>query len=196
MNKKKNKHTAVKMNTNKIKLKYYLIITENLKNPCNLITTMYQIACTQFSEATYTDNLRFRETNNIGCIYCSPVPTNEKYSPETHLFVVEMNNTTNQMMGIGLIKNKRQADKTYLVHDTSNAACNYNRYIYKGERRLAREELPEEMVDIFDKILFKGKSHLKRLRGLSVVTSKVFDRWNYERTEVLEKVLKAFNITF
>ena len=156
---------------------------------------MYQIACTQFSEATYTDNLRYRETNNIGCIYCSPVPTNEKYSPETHLFVVEMNNTTNQMMGIGLIKNKRQADKTYLVHDTSNATCNYNRYIYKGERRLAREELPEEIVEIFDKILFKGKSHLKRLRGLSVVTSKVFDRWKYERTDVLEKVLKAFNLS-
>jgi hypothetical protein len=122
------------------------------------------------------------------------VPTNEKYSPETHLFVVEMNNTTNQMMGIGLIKNKRQADKTYLVHDISNSSCNYNRYIYKGDRRLAREELPEEIIEIFDKILFKGKSHLKRLRGLSVVTSKVFDRWHYERTEVLEKVLKAFNI--
>ena len=98
------------------------------------------------------------------------------------------------MMGIGLIKNKRQADKTYLVHDISNSTCNYNRYIYKGDRRLAREELPEEIIDIFDKILFKGKSHLKRLRGLSVVTSKVFDRWNYERTEVLEKVLKVFNI--
>jgi hypothetical protein len=153
---------------------------------------MYQIACTQFSDETYIANANYRKKNGIACIYCSPTPTNEKYSPETNMFVFEMNNTTNKIMGVGLIKNKRQANKNYMVHDMTKTPCNYNRYIYKGDRWLSREELPEDIIEIFDKILFKGKSHLKRLRGLSVVTHKPFERWRYDRTEVLKRIMEVF----
>ena len=151
------------------------------------------IACTRFTDATLEENSRYRETRNIPCIYGSPVPTNEKYSRESRFFIVEMNNTTNQIVGIGLVYNKPQKDRVYIIHDMGKSECNYNRYIFKGEQWLARASIPEDLVEIFDKILFKGKSHLKRIRGISVVTNKLFARWEYKEAEVLARVASLFN---
>lgn len=154
---------------------------------------MQYIACTRFTDATLGENFRYRETRNIPCIYGSPIPTNEKYSRESKLFIVEMNNTTNEIVGIGLVYNKPQKDRVYIIHDMSVSECNYNRYIFRGDKWLARDDLPEELVEIFDKILFKGKSHLKRIRGISVVTNKLFSRWGYKETDIVAKVASLFN---
>jgi len=155
---------------------------------------MFHIACTRFTEQTLMENERYRETRGITCIYGSPIPTNEKYSRESCFFVVEMNNTTNRIIGVGLIQNKQQKDRTYIIHDMTVSACNYNRYIYKGDRWLARDDLPVEMVEVFEKILFKGKSHLKRIRGISVVTEKVFRRWEYNQEEMIDRMRTIFNV--
>jgi hypothetical protein len=155
---------------------------------------MFQIACTRFTEQTLMENDRYRETRGIPCIYGSPIPTNEKYSRESQFFVVEMNNTTNRIIGVGLIKNVQQKDRTYIIHDMTVSVCNYNRYIYKGDRWLARDDLPVEIVEMFEKILFKGKSHLKRIRGISVITEKLFKRWEYKQAEIMERMTRIFNV--
>lgn len=155
---------------------------------------MFHIACTRFTEQTLMENERYRETRGITCIYGSPIPNNEKYSRESYFFVVEMNNTTNRIIGVGLIENKQQKDRTYIIHDMTVSACNYNRYIYKGDRWLARDDLPVEIVEMFEKILFKGKSHLKRIRGISVVTEKVFTRWEYNQEEMIDRMRAIFNV--
>ena len=129
----------------------------------HVLTTnkMFKIACTRFTDITIMENYRYRETRKIPCIYCSPVPISETHRRDTYLFVFEMNNTTNQIMGIGLIQNTNKKDRTYIVYDMTRIQYNYNRYIYKGDYWLSRDQLPAEMVEIFDQILFKGKSHLK-----------------------------------
>ena len=152
---------------------------------------MQYIACTRFTDETLDENMRYRETRGIPCIYGTPIPTNEKYSRESRFFIVEMNNTTNRIVGIGLVYNKPQKDRVYIIHAKSE--CNYNRYIFRGEQWLKRDDLPEDLVEMFDKILFKGKSHLKRIRGISVVTNKLFTRWEYKEAEVVAKVAALFN---
>ena len=46
--------------------------------------------------------------------------------PDTIIYVLEMNNSTNKIMGIGRIKNKKYArEKIYKSGE-------YNRHVYKG----------------------------------------------------------------
>jgi len=157
---------------------------------------MYKLASTRFSSDTYLDNSRYRETRGIGCIYCSPIPTSEKYSRECRFFVLEMNNTTNQIMGIGLIQNTNKKDRTYIVYDMTQTQYNFNRFIYRGDYWLGRDQLPAEMVTIFDQILFKGKSHLKRSVGITVISDKLFARWEYEQAPILQQIKQLFMTAF
>jgi hypothetical protein len=99
-------------------------------------------------------------------------------------------------MGIGLIQNTNKKDRTYIVYDMTQIQYNYNRYIYKGDYWLHRDQLPAEMVAIFDQILFKGKSHLKRSVGITVVSDKLFARWEYEQAPILQQIKQLFMTAF
>jgi hypothetical protein len=105
-----------------------------------------------------------------------------------------MNNTSNQIIGVGLITNMPQKDRTYIIHNMAVAECNYNRYIFKGDKWMGRDNMPTELVEIFEKILFKGKSHLKRIRGISVVTNKLFSRWEYSEAGIINRMKRLFGI--
>ena len=74
------------------------------------------------------------------------------------------------------------------------AECNYNRYIFKGDKWMGRDNMPTELVEIFEKILFKGKSHLKRIRGISVVTNKLFSRWEYSEAGIINRMKRLFGL--
>jgi hypothetical protein len=83
-----------------------------------------------------------------------------------------MNNTTNKIEGIGLITNFIQTDKYYQVYQTGN----YNRYVYKSNYRIDRATLEtynSNMVKLFDHILFKEKTHLKRGSGIITIPEKL-----------------------
>jgi hypothetical protein len=49
------------------------------------------------------------------CIYAPPYKLAENIDINLPVFVIEMNNSLNQIMGIGLIKNKLITDKVYKV---------------------------------------------------------------------------------
>ena len=83
-----------------------------------------------------------------------------------------MNNSINKIEGIGLIKNYIQVDKYYSVYQTGN----YNRYIYKSNYRIDRATLENynpNIVNLFDHILFKEKTHLKRGSGIITIPEKL-----------------------
>lgn len=133
---------------------------------------------TRFNNTTYQENIRFRKENEeIGCIYGSPMAINEKYIQFDSLsFIIEMNNEVNRIEGIGLIRNRVCFDRKFeMLYDNGN----YNRYIYKGSYwldRLVIEEYSPTLVVLFDHILFKGKSHMKRSVGISRITSKLYKK--------------------
>ena len=152
---------------------------------------MFHIACTRFNCKTYKENTDYRIKNGEQVIYGSAFKIRDMYSPGSLIFVAEMNNETNKIEGIGFIKNLLIADKNYKIYDDNF----YNRYIYRGKYWLSRTQLNEldrEICEIFDNILFKGKSHLKRMSGITVLTDKLFTNWNYELCDLKNQVKNAF----
>jgi hypothetical protein len=111
------------------------------------------------------------------------------------MFVCEMNNEKNQIEGIGVIKNQVVHEKKYKIYSDSD----YNRIIYRGSHWLSREELillDEELVTIFDKMLFKGKSHLKRQSGITVITEKLSKKWNQDLEQLKRQIKNLFIVHF
>jgi len=80
------------------------------------------------------------------------------------MFILEMNNDTNQIMGIGLVRNHPILNK-YHVYDNGN----YNRYVYVGKNRIDRADMSEkeeQIMKVFDILCFTGNRHMKRGQGL------------------------------
>ena len=152
---------------------------------------MFYIACNRFNNATYKENMEYRMKYNESVIYGPSYKIRNIYPVGSLIFVAEMNNETNQIMGIGLIKNSLVSDKRYNVYENGE----YNRYIYRGNYWISRENLltiDGEIVEIFENILFKGKSHIKRRTGITVLSEKLFMNWIYELKSLKNKVKTAF----
>lgn len=110
---------------------------------------------TRFTEETLLQNFRYRETHDIACIYNVIVPISDKH-PYKDLYILEMNNTTNKLMGIGIITKKIWPREPVYVDPS------YNRYTYKSDRYIPVANLPESMVQELEEKLFYGRGHLKR----------------------------------
>ena len=133
---------------------------------------MIKIMATRFNNKTWEENCRWREKNNFqGCIYNSPVYIKDDIPLQIPLFVIEMNNETNKIEGIGKIINYVHTDRKYKVYSDSN----YNRYTYHGKVRINREMIKNiEKLEKLEARLFKGKGHLKRGQGILNVSNDIY----------------------
>ena len=135
------------------------------------------IGTTRFNAETWKENIEWREKNGWrGCIYGFPSSMPSSIARGDIVYVIEMNNDTNKIMGIGKInKRHKRGDKIY-------RDGNYNRYIYKSEYRKDISEIgDDEMITYLEKKLFKGKSHMKRGQGIT--------RLRKKKIKNMEKVL-------
>jgi hypothetical protein len=131
------------------------------------------IVTSVFTNDTFEHNRRFIEKiktspnpnyRTIECIYCSPVKMSVKIPIDSVVYVIEMNNTYNKIEGIGLVRNHPYNGK-FRVYENMN----YNRYNFIGKTRIDRKEMTEkeeEFMQRLDALCFKGRSHLKRNKGL------------------------------
>jgi len=152
---------------------------------------MFHIACTRFNNSTYKENIEYREKNKEAVIYGSAFKIRELYSPGCLIFVAEMNNETNKIEGIGLIRNSLVSDKRHKIYENSD----YNRFIYRGKywiNRLQLDNLDIEIGQVLNNILFKGKSHLKFRTGITIITDKLFTHWDYELRTLKNKIKYVF----
>jgi len=153
---------------------------------------MIYLVSTRFNEETWQQNVNFRNKNNFtGCIYGIPQPMSPKIKSDCSVLVVEMNNTKNQIEGIGLVKNNLRLDKSYKIYD----AGNYNRYIFKGKYHIQREELIQInyfLVECLDYILFKKKSHLKRGMGFTTIPEKLLMDEKCKNVDIKDEIKKIF----
>ena len=150
-------------------IKYFKVTMLKLKNDTFYITT------TRFNNDTYRQNERFRTNNNIsGCVYGTPhemptyIPINGK------VFVFEMNNSKNQIEGIGYMYNRLYTRKRLRIYKDNN----YNRYSYLGKHRVDREDMTgKQLIDleVIEDLVFKGYGHLKRGQGITSFTQKKVD---------------------
>lgn len=152
---------------------------------------MFHLACTRFTNSTYDENMKYREKTMEPVIYGTTLQIRKSYSIGTLLFVAEMNNDINKIEGIGLIKNLLVCNKRHKIYENNE----YNRYIYSGKYWLNRSQIIDfdiEIVEILDNILFKGRSHLKRRTGITIITEKLFVHWNYDLKILKHKIKQMF----
>jgi hypothetical protein len=157
---------------------------------------MFYLASTRFNHSTWNENTKYRrEYLHKGAIYGVSIKINEKYPLKSIMFVIEMNNETNNICGIGIIRNSLLLNKKYTIYEENN----YNRFIYAGDFWLSREEIQEHdslLVDVLENVLFKGKGHLKRQSGISIISSKSFLNWKYDEKEIKESIKNLFILKF
>ena len=148
---------------------------------------MYGILLSRFTNETLQENRRWKETNNVKCVYGSSVPISENL-PLIEYFVIEMNINENRIEGIGLIQNKRIRNLRIYTNPY------FNRYIYVGKHFISIEQMNEkdkEIIKDLEKLIFYGKTHLKR-GGLTLFPQKLIknDKINY--LTWLRELLKDF----
>lgn len=141
------------------------------------------IGTTRFNNNTWEELQIFKNEHNISdCIYGFPVRLPDKISLKKNIFIIEMNNDTNKIMGIGIIKNWLYTRPCRIYRDR-----NYNRYIYRGKPYITRKEMLQlhnndgkKMVECLENLLFKGYQHLKR--GQSVTEFTDIKKYYFEKT--------------
>ena len=147
----------------------------------------HTLLTTRFNEKTWEENRQFckRSVNGHQCIYSSPRPVSINIPPGGVIFVLEMHNGLNQIMGIGMIKNI-PCEKKNIYEDG-----NYNRVSYSGKFRIDRTEMSSselEILTLLEKYCFKGKTHLKRGQGLTGFPVRMMYRLNYEKEQPIHVV--------
>ena len=134
-------------------------ITEYKKQLRNYLMT------SRFNDATWNENTQYRKQNpSVGCIYCCPDPIAKIIPVESIMFILEMNNDNNKIMGIGMVRNHPIVQK-YTVYSDGN----YNRYVFIGKNYISRLEMTgeeERIMKLFDVLCFSGNKHMKRGQGL------------------------------
>lgn len=153
---------------------------------------MYLVS-TRFDNFTWNENKEYREKNKYKCIYGAPQEFSPKIMINSIVFVVEMNNSINKIEGIGLIRNSIHKDKYYKIYSDGN----YNRYIYKSNYHVSREEILRynpNIVNILDNILFKGKTHLKRGSGFTTIPKKLLESDICDNMNLINEIKSLFII--
>jgi len=125
----------------------------------------YFLTTSRFDNHTWQENQNYKKKNpKIKCIYCTPEPITKAITIDSVVFVLEMNNDINKIVGIGMIKNYSYMDK-YHVYQNGN----YNRFNYVGKHHISREDMTAKelaILEIMDKMCFTGNRHMKRGQGL------------------------------
>lgn len=125
------------------------------------------LTTTRFNNATWKENKMYRDLHDLskGCIYGTPEQLSAKIvEKDRPIIVLEMNNDSNKIMGIGLIRGQVHIKKHHIYSNED-----YNRYAYIGKYRIDREDMSkeeDETMKVFDQLCFKGNRHQKRLKGI------------------------------
>ena len=129
------------------------------------------LAFTHFDSKTYQENRDWCIKNNYGgCIYGTPIRISSSIDPDTTLYVLEMNNTTNRIMGIGVIVPEKHTITRAKIYTDQN----YNRFIYNSKLRIdfQKDFVPISMIKkivVLERMLFYGSRHCKRGQGIQLL---------------------------
>jgi len=162
------------------------------------------VATTRFSDITWGDNQRYLDraqndgtiSSKIQCMYpCSHV-IGSNIPMNTNVMVLEMNNTTNKLMGVGLIKNISPLFNKYQVYEIER----YNTYTYLGGYHIPVGDLNEEETKLFsilESLCFRGYRHQKRLTGITCFPYDILYDYREEHgIDLVVELTKMFKVRF
>lgn len=131
------------------------------------------IGTTRFNANTWDENCKWRSLNKPqGCAYGVMKTIGERIPLNSLVFVLEMNNTTNTIMGIGLVVNCPDPLENVKIYKDYNYCC----YLYTSGSRIDLTEFTQRekcIINIFEHLVFKNKSHLKRGQGITALPDKM-----------------------
>jgi len=140
---------------------------------------------TRFNNKTWDELQTYRKKSGItGSIYGVPRRVGPTIPLKEKLYVLEMNNDTNTIMGIGLIRNFIKMEQHHSIYSDGN----FNRFAYSGKKHISREEFTraeEELIEKMEERVFKGKGHLKRGQGIQKVP---YERYTKGELEVFKQM--------
>jgi len=156
------------------KRKFMKYINDCFTNSDCEIELVYDMYTTRFTTDTYYQNIRFKQNIDWNGSLYSTMLTFPANTPDKLLFVIDMNNTTNKIVGIGLVRNSLAKDQSLNIYSNPS----FNNYIYKSKYYVSIAEIQENFDGRADKMdasswlkfiecefeekLFYGKSHSKR----------------------------------
>lgn len=148
------------------------------------------IATTRFNAKTYDQNMNYKKKAALeGCIYGTPLKIKQTVPLDCSIYVIEMNNSTNKIEGIGLITNSAVLDKNYRIYDDMD----YNRYIYSGKKHLLviniTDDYNKRVIFVLEQLLFKGERHCKRGQGITSLPDWItHNRFGFDFTKCINNM--------
>ena len=142
------------------------------------------LAFTRFTNETDYENKQWKTKHcYTGCIYGTPKDI--VCTPGRQLIVIEMNINENKIIGFGKIRNTPDYTQKYNIYKYGY----YNRKIFKGKYRVDITEITDkhclDSIKELEKILFYGKTHVKRGIGIQLLKSdRVLKHEAYNFTEI------------
>jgi hypothetical protein len=137
--------------------------------------TKSYIMTTRFNTDTWNQHRRFMDAGSAGAgisaCYCSPMSISSQILSVTantsvKLLVLEMHNDQNKIMGIGAVFSRSHYRRYTMYSDDK-----YNVCAFVGPYRIDRADMTadeEVLMLALDAWCFRGKRHMKRLRGLTL----------------------------
>ena len=134
----------------------------------------FYIGTTRFSSKTFSENEKWRLKHNWeGCIYGVNKKVSSTIPSNALIYVLEMNNDTNTIEGIGLIRNYINSEYNICIYKSD---LNYNRYVYNSKYRINKKNIKsQKMMNLLEHIVFTGAGHYKRGQGITTINWKNFD---------------------
>tara|TARA_B100001250_G_scaffold379191_1_gene369651 strand:- start:284 stop:919 length:636 start_codon:yes stop_codon:yes gene_type:complete len=151
----------------------------------------FLIGTVRFNNKTYIENLKWKQRKEYkGCAYGLDKPLSNKIPSGKYIYIIEMNNEINKIMGIGKIKN-------IIIHSNRSRMYNedrLNNYIYKSKDFIPRLKIIETqpkgelVLKFLENLLFRGSKHFKRGQGCVILP------WN--RISTAGNIIKTKNSSY
>jgi hypothetical protein len=139
------------------------------------IPRSHYIMTSRFNSENHSEMLNYCVRHGkIGCIYGSYCEISFTVMPNAIMFILEMNNDKNRIMGIGMVRNVL-TEKRHSIYNEGS----FNIYTYSGAKRIDRSAMtPDEndLIEELEKTCFKGKTHQKRCRGITLFPLDVLEK--------------------
>lgn len=142
----------------------------------------HYLMTTRFKNENHSEMLAYCAKRGLKCVYSGFTPISDKVPSNVIMFMLEMNNDQNKIVGIGMLRNNLSEKKHNIYSEEV-----YNAYTYLGSHRIDRNDMTKEEEDIMmalDVLCFQGKGHIKRCRGIT-----------FFPLDMLEKCKKKIDLT-
>ena len=154
-----------------------MLINKRLRaiNKTKIIPKRHYLMTSRFNNKSFREMREYcRDSKSAKVVYGSPKEISMYVPRDAIMFILEMNNDENRIMGVGLVKNNPYPNKHVIYEDG-----NWNRYNFVGKNRIDRDELKEDEEWIFkalDIICFTGCRHQKRNQGITIFPPDMLER--------------------